>query len=639
MDPNISSSLGQTGSLYQTPGALPGTSTEQVAFQSYEDAQDSMASHPLQFNPVDFYDTVGGVPVLPSPKEGEQPVGPYGPSEQTLIKNYFSSEFLAAATKAGFTAEEASAGLASLMGGKTLAEPLATQVANLGAEVNAKVIDMAGLPATWTPQATTAEAWTPSKVGLLPAGEVMQTFIKGILGNSTQLLDDAQAATEKVVASLPKGSKDAVVLSEFLKKIGEAIGELKKLLREVQEKDAEISKELGQVKFSQLADKRQKAIEQAEKERHMTAKQRMMSKMGKVMKILGPVVAALSTIVGAALAIFTFGASTALIVAGIAAGTAMTAYSVADSVTGCTAKMVEAFSDAFKSLDIAPWAQQLVKFIVVAMIVAVVAFAAAASGPGQAASLSASVSSQAASTTARAVVQETIRQMLTQAAVMIFTSSNALSDLVVEIVKAKGGGAQAQMIAQIISAVVTMIAVTIGFAKMMTPKAANLADQAEQAADEAQAAAGSVFDRAKQSIKDTVKDWGKFIKDQFNQPRVGLRESLSQDWQALKDLSGAEWMSAIFKAIPGIAGAAPAITKGVMLLEISKLLHRIGDLQASQEALMGLIEMLEQLLKRIQTGMSDRDGFITSLQQMYANIYKAADQTYGKMLGALEQHG
>ena len=173
---------------------------------------------------------------------------------------------------------------------------------------------------------------------------------------------------------------------------------------------------------------------------------------------------------------------------------------------------------------------------------------------------------------------------------------------------------------------------------MMTPgKAA--ADQADQALDDAQAAAGSVLDRAKQSVKDTVKDWGKFIQEQLDKPRLGLRESLSQDWQALKDVSGAEWLSAVFKAMPGIAGAAPAITKGVMLLEISKLLHRIGDLQASQEALMGLIEMLEQLLKRIQTGMSDRDGFITSLQQMYANIYKAADQTYGKMLGALEQHG
>lgn len=638
MDPNISSSLGQTGSLYQTPGVVSGTSAEQVAFQSYEEAQDSMASHPLHFNPVDFYDTVGGAPVLPSPKEGEQPVGPYGPSEQTLIKNYFSSEFLAAATKAGLTADEASTGLASFMGGKILTEPLATQLAKIGAEVTAKVIDMAGLPASWTPQATTAEAWTPSQVGLLPAGEVMQTFIKGILGSSTQLLDDAQAATEKIVASLPKGSKDAVILSEFLKKIGEAIGELKKLLREVQEKDAEISKELGQVKFSQLSDKRQKAIEQAEKERHMTAKQRMMSKMGNVMKILGPVVAALSTIAGAALAIFTFGASTALIVAGIAAGTAMTAYSVADSVTGCTAKMVEAFSKAFQSLDIPPWAQALVKLAVVVAVVIVVAIMAAAVATGQGATLTAQVSSQATSATVRVVVQETLRQMLTQAAVMIFTSSNALSDLTVEIVKAKGGGAQAQMIAQILSAVVTMIAVTIGFAKMMTPgKAA--ADQAEQAADEAQAATGNVLHRVKESIKDSVKDWGKFIREQLDKPRTGLGESLSQEWQALKDVSGAEWLSAVFKAIPGIAGAAPAITKGVMLLEISKLLHRIGDLQASQEALMGLIEMLEQLLKRIQTGMSDRDGFITSLQQMYANIYKAADQTYGKMLGALEQHG
>ncbi len=298
--------------------------------------------------------------------------------------------------------------------------------------------------------------------------------------------------------------------------------------------------------------------------------------------------------------------------------------------------MVEAFSDAFKSLDIPPWAQQLVKFVVVAMIVAVVAVAAAASGPGQAASLSAQVSAQTTAATVRVAVQEAIRQMLTQAAVMIFTSSNALSDLTVEIVKAKGGGAQAQMIAQIISAVVTMIAVTIGFAKVMTPKAA--ADRADQAADAAEAAAGNIS-RLKQSIKDTVKDWGKFIKEQFDKPRLGLRESLSQEWQALKDVSGAEWMSAIFKAIPGIAGAAPAITKGVMLLEVAKLLHQIGDLQAAQEALMGLIEMLEQLLKRIQTGMSDRDGFITSLQQTYSNIYKAADQTYGKMLGALEQHG
>ena len=68
------------------------------------------------------------------------------------------------------------------------------------------------------------------------------------------------------------------------------------------------------------------------------------------MKILGPTISAVATIVGAILAILTFGAATALVVAGIAVGAIMTAYSIVDSATGATGKLVQLVNESIKSL-------------------------------------------------------------------------------------------------------------------------------------------------------------------------------------------------------------------------------------------------------------------------------------------------
>ena len=649
MDPHIGSQVqggetspylslsGGPGVLYPSSGSsIPGsTEAHGIAFQAYEDSTDTLLSHPLHFEQpaTSTYDSTSSSPSLPSPNPDDSPPAPYNEVEQTVVKTKFITKFSEAAPSAGLSPEEVTLAVNAFIQGTNLDEPLASKAAPLQAKVTVQVISEAGLPPTWTFQATTPEAWTPSVVGLLPPGEVMSTFIKGLLVNITQLLEDLEAATQKVIDGLPSKSSTNVVFGDFLKVIGEAIADLKSELRKVQQQEAEKDKDLGRAKFSEQADRRKSMIDQEAKQQHLSAKQRKMSKLGDVMKILGPVVSAISTIVGAALAIFTFGASTALIIAGIAAGTAMTAYSVADSVTGCTSKMVLAFTNALKALmpNAADWEQALVKFVVImAIVVIVVVIATVCLASGQAGSV-ANLGTQTASQSAKLIVQETTKQMLIQAAAMMLTSSNALSELTVSIVKAKGGGEEAQMIAQIIAMAVLMIGMTVGMAKATSPAAANPAQQAEEALEEGGAAAQSISDQ----MKKTLKQWGDFIQHELQKPRP----TFTDQWNALKQISGQELVLGLVKSIPSLASTGPAIANGVMLMQISKLLRQIGDLKGEQEAIMGLIHMLEHLMQNIQTGMSGRNDFISSLQTAYNNIYSSADRSYGNFFNALQQHG
>lgn len=648
MDPHIGSQIqggeaspylslsGGPGVLYpSSSSSTPGTTEANgIAFQAYEDNTDTLLSHPLHFEQpaTSTYDSTSGSPSLPSPNPDDLPPAPYNAVEQTVIKTGFITKFSEAASSAGLSPEEVTLAVNALIQGTNLTEPLASKVAPLQAKVTAETISEAGLPPTWTFQATTPEAWTPSAVGLLPPGEVMATFTKGLLVNSTQLLEDVEAATQKVVDGLPSKSSANVVFGDFLKLIGEAIADLKSELRKVQQQEAEKDKDLGRAKFSEQADRRKSMIDQEAKQQHLSAKQRKMSKLGDLMKILGPVVAAVSTIVGAALAIFTFGASTALIVAGIAAGTAMTAYSVADSITGCTAKMVLAFTNALKALmpNAPEWEQALVKFaVVMAIVIVVVVIAVVCLASGQEASV-ANVGAQTASQSAKLIVQETVKQMLIQAATVMLTSSNTLSELTVSIVKAKGGGQEAQMIAQIIAMAVLMVGMTVALAKAMSP-AVNAAEQAEEVVEEGGAAAKSVSDQ----VKKTLKEWGDFIQHELEKPRT----TFTDEWNALKKISAGEVLLGICKAAPALANAGPAIANGVMLMQMSRLLRQIGELKAEQEVIVGMIHMLEHLMQNIQTGMSGRNDFITSLQTAYNNIYSSADRSYGNLFSALQQHG
>ncbi|WP_068467242.1 type III secretion system translocon subunit SctE [Candidatus Protochlamydia phocaeensis] len=569
-----------------------------------------------------------------------QPIQPYGDNQQTEINEYYDQTLLNNATNfleqnaLELTPDQAINLMNAIKTGQVSSD-IADIYIQLSQQARVETQTAFGLPSTWFRGTTSVDDWKPINVGIVTPGKVAAAKLQDLLNNADQVLSDTQAAAKKLLDGpppLPANDPLRGALTDFLKVIGDAIRNLKATLRELQVKDAETSKENSKAKFSELADRRIRAKEQEEKMEKMMKKQKEMKSLGIAMKIIGPIIAALATLIGALIAIASLGTATAagvaLIAAGITVGIAMTAYSIADSVTGCTQKLVEAFTKALDNMmpDAPDWAKTLVKVIIIAAIVAVLAVVIAiamATGGGEGAATN--MATQAVAQTVREAVIETIKQMAIQLMVMVIMSSNALPELVGNILKAAGVDKQGQAIAQAIVMAITLLAVIIAMGKMSGGGATQGADEAAQTTTQAAEDSVKSFSQRATELLEKIKDMpGDFA------------NSVKEQVKALKEMSGLSYLNAAVKTAPLAVQAGAGIANGVMNLKVHDLLLQIGDLQAAEDLLKALIAALEKLLKNIQTGMTDRDGFIQQLQQVFSHIYNAATQSYGKLFQALQ---
>jgi hypothetical protein len=316
------------------------------------------------------------------------------------------------------------------------------------------------LPDTWhkgiDPK---SDAWRPVNLDIVNPTAVNQTQAEMVLDNVTQLLTDLDEIGKKVAAELETiGGTNAITMDEYRRVIAQAIKDLKKMLRDIQVADAERSKQSFQAKQDAIKAKQDDYERQVKKQEEMEAKQKKGEKINLAMKICGPIVAALGTLVGAALLIFTFGTSTALIVASIAVGVAMTAYSIVDSATGCTQKLMEVINNALeKAYPDNPLTQKLIKFACLAAVAIFLIAVIVLTGGGALGSV--------VSSTAGKIALEVVKQFAIQALIMAIMSSNAIPELVVEIAKEKGMSEEDSQTLQIIMMILTAIAVMVAIAK------------------------------------------------------------------------------------------------------------------------------------------------------------------------------
>lgn len=316
-----------------------------------------------------------------------------------------------------------------------------------------------GLPTTWYKGTTNLDDLKPVNLGIVTPAAVNKARSDFILGNVDELMNAIGASLQKALDKLSPDAPAALALKDYVAAISQAIQELKGMLYEMQVKDAERSKDL-EAGRANLTEARFKALEEnVKKQNEMREAQEKQARWGFIMKIIGPIIAALATVVGALLC--WTGAGTALLVAGIAIGIALTAYSVADSITGCTGKIVEAFNkwmaDLFPDNEVL---QKAIKFLVMALVVIVLIVAVVFTGGSAAVTIAAG-----AAQFARAVVMECIRQLSLQLIVMVIMSSNAIPELLGAVLKEHGVNKKDKQIAEIVMMAITMVIAMIAVAK------------------------------------------------------------------------------------------------------------------------------------------------------------------------------
>ncbi|CAF24109.1 type III secretion system translocon subunit SctE [Candidatus Protochlamydia amoebophila] len=579
------------------------------------------------------------------------PILPYGSDQQAQVNEYYDQTVLNKVTT--YLEEHAleldpdqAMNLMKAVQTGEVSSDIADIYIQLTAEARVETQKAFGLPNSWFKGTTTVDDWKPINVGLITPAKVANARLEGLLGNAEAIFTDISAAANALLDGpppIPVDDPRRVALTEFLKIIGDAIKDLKATLREIQVHDAEKSKENAKAKFGELADRRLRAQEQAEKMEKMLKKQKQMKSMGLAMKIIGPIIAALSTIIGTLIAIASLGtataASVAIIAAGVAVGIAMTAYSIADSVTGVTQKIITAFKDALDKLmpDSPDWVKSLVKALIVAAVVAVLAVIivlAMASGSGAGAATNAA--SQAVQQTIRIAVTEAIKQMALQAMIMAIMSSNALPELVGGILKASGVDKKTQQIVEMVVMAITLIACVIAMAKVGGAKSGGTEQKAADAAEEAtKEAAKTVTQRASDALKD-FKSQLDNVKESIKKLPETMQQEFKSMMQGFKNLDKWDVLNAVAQSAPLAVQMTGGAITGSMQLKVSRLLKEVGEIKSAEEELEGLIQALEKLLKNIQQGMNNRDDFIAQLQQMYTSIYDAAAKTQNQMFNALQ---
>ena len=471
-----------------------------------------------------------------------------------------------------------------------------------------------GLPNTWFRGTTNVEDWKPINIGFMNTAAINQARAEFITDNVENQLKEINQAIQKVLDKLSPDDPAQIVGKEYQSIIAKAIRELKDLLREIQVRDAEKSRDVQKSRAG-MTEARQKSVEdEIVKRKEVQEKQEKAERTSFIMKILGPAIGALATLIGAVLAIVTFGLATPLVVAGIAIGIALTAYSIVDSVTGCTGKLVSAFNNAVKS-----WfpenetLQKLVKFLIVAAVVVVLVIAAVLTGGGAAAN----VGSQAAAQVAKQAVLEAIKQLSIQLVVMTIMSSNAIPELIGAIMKANGVDKKTTQIWEMVIMALTMVITMIAVAKGMKPSGA---------AGAAEAGTTSTIATIKQIGSDIAAATTELIKR--------IKEGTEAAVQALIKL-----INDLIKQLESFVKAIPSAIKGVYDEVLASARSLLNTIQEGRT-----IESISAALTRFSTAMNEfgiatKTAAAAALEQALESALEVLKKAGAKTKESVEELG
>jgi invasin B len=506
-----------------------------------------------------------------------------------------------------------------------------------------------GLPISWFKGTEVSDDWKPVNIGIITPATVNSARLKGISNNLLEVLLNLEKSTTTTANNLAAtgNTSSSGALLAFLQVIGEAIQDLKQMLRQISTKDAEQEKDQTQAKFDELHQRRGTIEAQEATNKKMVAKQKKMAKISKLMKIFGPIISAITTILAAILTVVTFGAALPLVVATVTLGIAMTAYSVADSVSGITQKMITAVTNGIdKMFPNASAAKKLALKILVAsavmVVMAVILVASIVTGnEGVVANVAtqtvSQVARQAALTTVRQAISLTVKQLMVQGLVMTLLSSNIIPEAMGAIFSKLFKSEKDKQIFEAVIMVVTMIVAVAAAGAALKPGnvandvANNVANETEAASNIAQEATNT-FAKIQEkiaslpaAIKDGIKD---FIEDGTTNYVKAIKEMANNDNKAL---AATKITVTVLDVANPIAQAGVNISNGVNTLIVAKYLKDIGDAKSSEELIMMMIQMLEKIVQNMQSGISQYADFITQLQGDFNQIYNSAGSSGSRL--------
>lgn len=497
------------------------------------------------------------------------------------------------------------------------------------------------------------KAGAPVLAPLTP-GEVsevseVKTLTDETLMNSVVLfLDETEQALQTSLKSLPPDDPNRAELYNFTQVFYEWSRSIKQTMFKLSATDVEGSRMLTDEQ-KVVSDERSKINkEKIDKQEEMRAKQLSMGIFGFAMKIIGPIVAALSTIVGALLAAFTFGASTALIVAGIAAGVAMTAYSTVDSITGVTGKIIQAFTEALeKNKNLSDTDRALIKFAT--MLGAVLVLAAAGTA-------AASAATQVGAQVTQQAIALAVKQMATQGAIMAVMSSGAIPELVGTLLAQQGVSEEGQQIAQTAVIVVEILAMMAMMLRGSSPTGApqQAAEQAQQAGQSTSRIATIIqgVKQGAQSIADIPADILSYLTSLKDLPKdlfttavniakniqmiaQQMNPSTTVDLALIAAYAAATLMKAIEYSQP-LAQVIQGITSGLALLQLSKTMREASDFEAAQELEQVALDSLKNSADKLKTNIQGTTQALESVESLWQNILKSLTQSSAKITQALQ---
>ncbi len=498
---------------------------------------------------------------------------------------------------------------------------------NLAAKANTQ--KTFGLSTNWVVETKDADMWRPINLNIVNPQTVAKARAEEVVNNTIQMVQDLQAAAMKFFDSLASNDVRRPAAKNMVTELAKVITELQEVLQKGRTIDLEGNRNLKEYKQEVSEDRIANLDDTRAENRKMIAKQERMSKFSFVMKIVGPIISAVATIAGALLAVFTFGLSLSLVVAGVAVGMAMTAYSAVDSATGITGKAFQAFTEAIKSMmsKSPEWMQSLVKFAIIAAAVMVLAVIAVAALPAAAAA--------AAQTTAQIVKQimlEVIKQLSINIMTIVITASNVVPELVANTMKAAGASEEAVRAAQITSMLLQMV-LTMAVAGALGKANASEKSFTDSVKESLQGMLETVKDLANK-VKDLVLSLKDGFIDTAKQMADGLLKTIQEMSKKLTELSLA--------SLPGLNDIKGAVLSSLnqakeaaqkLLTYLEQAAEAVGKAKdaaienakiaatALQEAFNNAMTNIRTLLDSFKTALTQLDP-ITSIQNMMTEFTK-----------------
>lgn len=596
---------------------------------------------------------------------------PYGKPQSNFILKQFGQTLESNLEKSvnalGLSPEESKAMLASLKQayiaiskGETPELPPA-QLALLKQAENATtttIKEKYGLPPTWSPQSKSAADWTPVKgtdPSVIDPAKFMTEFINNGLEEFSKLLDQMQKGVQKLIDALPPNDPNAVTMRSFLKAISDAIQKLKEFLFKKQEMDSTAEQGMVQGKMDMVNTQSDIRNKQMDKMEEAAAKKRQMGDFGIAMKVIGPALSAALMVAGVAL-LAAAGAGAILIAISLIIGTAVMAYTVIDACTDCSAKLFDVINTALrnaisKSGGDPDWAYAVEAAIVLVMLAPMVVILLCAPGLGTTGAME--VTKQSASQVIRLAIMEFIRQATAQVAMMLTmqTLSSAVLPAMKPMVHAMCKDSKVPIdedaLTIFLQIFMTMLVVVtcmgiggrVGSSTQKTQvkfdsfsKNAKMLSEAQKGLAELKSIENPSADQLQligkynKELEDITSD-SSFIQGFANLLTTGIGKGSPKGESMMNNVAHiASIVGGVLEGVSVGVGVGSSIVEAVNHLQMAAILKDKGDLDAAESEIENFLQILENVLKKMQNNLLKEGQFANSLTNTQKQMYQGASQ-------------